>query len=176
MPQHRLRCSRLRHARVRLAVLAVSTALLGAAATASAPAVTPTPARASAPAAAPASVPVAQPPQAVLGDPYVETSLLFGTAHADGSPPVTDRQFRRFVDEFVTPRFPEGLTVQQGQGQYRDAHGAIERERSYELILWYPLSRKGPSGRKIEEIRSAYTQRFGQESVARADHPISVDF
>ncbi|MFF4603440.1 DUF3574 domain-containing protein [Streptomyces sp. NPDC001339] len=148
--------------------MAVSTALLGAAATAPAPAVTP--------ASAPASVSVSQPPSAVLGDPYVETSLIFGTAHPDGSPPVTDRQFRGFVDAFVTPRFPEGLTVQQGQGQYRDAHGTIERERSYELILLYPVSRKGPSGRKIEEIRSAYTQRFGQESVARVDHRTSVDF
>ncbi|MEV0598360.1 DUF3574 domain-containing protein [Streptomyces sp. NPDC050315] len=147
--------------RVRLVVLAAATALLGAAATASAPALTPEPAPADRPAA---------------GRPYIETSLFFGTAHPDGSPPVTDKQFRGFVNEFVTPRFPDGLTVQEGEGQYRDANGTIERERSYELILFYPTGQAGPSGRKIEEIRSAYEKKFAQESVARVDDPTSVDF
>ncbi|WP_245654345.1 DUF3574 domain-containing protein [Streptomyces violens] len=144
----------------------MSTALLGAAATASAPALTPEPASADRPAAGgPAA-----------GRPYIETSLFFGTAHPDGSPPVTDKQFRGFVNEFVTPRFPDGLTVQEGEGQYRDANGTIERERSYELILFYPTGEAGPSGRKIEEIRSAYEKKFDQESVARVDDRTSVDF
>ncbi|MFI8993200.1 DUF3574 domain-containing protein [Streptomyces sp. NPDC053542] len=152
--------------RVRLAALAVSTALLGAAATASAPALTPTSAATDRPAGGGPAV----------GRPYIETSLFFGTAHPDGSPPVTDKQFRRFVNEFVTPRFPDGLTVQEGEGQYRDANGTIERERSYELILFYPTGQAGPSGRKIEEIRSAYEKKFAQESVARVDDRTSVDF
>nr|WP_258052568.1 DUF3574 domain-containing protein [Streptomyces sp. Ru73] len=164
--------------RVRVAVLAASTVLLGAAATASAPAVAPAAASAAPASAAPVSAAVPQPEggQPERGRPYIETSLFFGTAHPDGSPPVTDRQFRRFVDEFVTPRFPAGLTVQQGTGQYRDRHGTIERERSYELIVFYPTAQAGPSGRKIEEIRSAYEKKFAQESVARVDDRTTVDF
>lgn len=144
---------------LRLAVLAVSTALLGAAA--------PT---------APAHSPAARPPQLAHGSPYVETSLFFGTARPDGGPAVTDRQFRAFVDQVVTPRFPGGLTVQEGYGQYRDAHGTIERERSYELTLFYPASRARPNDPKIELIRAAYAERFAQESVARVDDRARVDF
>lgn len=146
--------------RLRLAVLALSTALLGAAA----------------PASAPAATPATQPPQAAHGAPYVETSLFFGTARPDGGPAVTDKQFHAFVDEVITPRFPDGLTIQEGQGQYRDAHGVIERERSYELTLFYPTSKARPNDPKIEHIRKAYNERFGQESVARVDDRARVDF
>ncbi|TJZ53115.1 DUF3574 domain-containing protein [Streptomyces piniterrae] len=150
--------------RLRIAVLALSTALLGAAAPASAPAV------------APASAHASQPPRAAHGAPYVETSLFFGTARPDGGPAVTDKQFHAFVDKVVTPRFPDGLTIQEGQGQYRDAHGVIEHERSYELTLFYPTSQAGPNDPKIEYIRDTYNKRFGQESVARVDDRARVDF
>lgn len=53
---------------------------------------------------------------------YLETDLFFGAARPDGRPPVTDHEFRRFVDAELTPRFPDGLIVQQGDGQYRDSH------------------------------------------------------
>ncbi|KAA5838457.1 DUF3574 domain-containing protein [Saccharopolyspora hirsuta] len=110
------------------------------------------------------------------GAPFVETSLLFGTVRPDGGEPVTDEQFRAFVDEVVTPRFPDGLTVQDGYGQYRDANGVIERERSYELILLYPVAEHQDSDPKIEQIRQEYVKRFAQESVARVDDRAAVDF
>ncbi|MFK0111048.1 DUF3574 domain-containing protein [Streptomyces sp. NPDC091217] len=110
------------------------------------------------------------------GKPYVETTLFFGTARPDGGPAVTDRQFMAFVDKEVTPDFPHGLTVQNGRGQWRDAHGTIEKERSYELILLYPESAATGSDRKIEEIRRAYEKAFAQESVGRVDERAQVDF
>ncbi|MEF3112377.1 DUF3574 domain-containing protein [Streptomyces chrestomyceticus] len=154
--------------RLRLAALALSAALLGAGA--------PTAYAALAEEDRPAATAAATPQKTVEGRPYVETSLLFGTARPDGGPPVTDKEFHAFVDQFVTPRFPDGLTVQDGYGQYRDAHGTIERERSYELILLYPTSQSGPNNPKIEQIRTAYMKRFGQESVARIDDRARVDF
>ncbi|MET9829933.1 DUF3574 domain-containing protein [Streptomyces sp. NPDC006385] len=110
------------------------------------------------------------------GEPYVETRLLFGTARPDGGPAVTDKQFMAFVDKEVTPDFPDGLTVQTGRGQWRDASGTIEKERSYELMLLYPVDTAGRSDRKIEEIRRAYEKDFGQESVGRVDDRVEVDF
>ncbi|GGN18730.1 DUF3574 domain-containing protein [Streptomyces fuscichromogenes] len=110
------------------------------------------------------------------GKPYVETRLFFGTARPDGGPAVTDRQFTAFVDKEVTPDFPDGLTVQNGRGQWRDAHGTIEKERSYELILLYPETVAKASDRKIEEIRRAYEKAFAQESVGRVDERARVDF
>lgn len=110
------------------------------------------------------------------GEPYAETRLFFGTARPDGGPAVTDEQFMAFVDKEVTPDFPDGLTVQSGRGQWRDASGTIEKERSYELILLYPPAAAGPVDRNIEEIRRAYEKTFGQEAVGRVDDQVEVDF
>jgi hypothetical protein len=110
------------------------------------------------------------------GAPYIETQLFFGTQRPDGGPAVTDRQFMAFVDKEVTPGFPDGLTVQSGRGQWRDVSGRIEKERSYELILLYPVGRAESSDRKIEEVRRAYEKAFGQEAVGRVDDRARVDF
>ncbi|QKW11306.1 DUF3574 domain-containing protein [Streptomyces sp. NA04227] len=107
---------------------------------------------------------------------YVETRLFFGTVRPNGGPSVTRDEFQSFVDESVTPRFPEGLTVQEGHGQYRDGHGIVEREDSYELILFYPVAQRASADMNIEAIRAEYTKRFDQESVARIDHEVTVDF
>ncbi|MEU5340477.1 DUF3574 domain-containing protein [Streptomyces sp. NPDC020766] len=110
------------------------------------------------------------------GAAYVETRLFFGTERPDGGPAVTDGQFMDFVDRQVTPAFPDGLTVQDGRGQWRDRNGVIERERSYELILLYPLGRAKAADPGIEGIRDAYEKEFGQEAVARLDEPTRADF
>lgn len=113
---------------------------------------------------------------AVRGKAFRETRLLFGTERPDGGPAVTDQQFMAFIDKEVTPRFPDGLTVQDGRGQWRDRNGAIERERSYELILLYPQTETGVRDPLIELIREAYEKTFAQESVGRLDGPVRADF
>ncbi|GLW46188.1 hypothetical protein Stsp02_18500 [Streptomyces sp. NBRC 14336] len=110
------------------------------------------------------------------GAPYVETLLFFGTERPDGGPAVTDEQFMAFVDEEVTPGFPDGLTVRTSRGQWRNADGTIDKERSYELVLLYPVAAAQTGDRKIEEIRRAYEKEFGQEAVGRVDDRVEVDF
>ncbi|MEU6993595.1 DUF3574 domain-containing protein [Streptomyces sp. NPDC046465] len=110
------------------------------------------------------------------GRPFHETRLFFGTERPDGGPAVTDKQFMRFIDEEVTPSFSDGLTVQDGRGQWRDSNGKIERERSYELILLYPTAETRTRDVQIEEIRSDYEKAFAQDSVARLDERTRVDF
>ncbi|MET7861307.1 DUF3574 domain-containing protein [Streptomyces sp. NPDC005318] len=113
---------------------------------------------------------------AVRGKAYIETRLFFGTERPNGGPAVTDRQFLAFVDEEVTPRFPHGLTVQNGRGQWRDSHGVIERERSYELILLYPATEARLRDPQIERIRNAYENAYAQDSVARLEERTTADF
>ncbi|MFE0104349.1 DUF3574 domain-containing protein [Streptomyces sp. NPDC059009] len=110
------------------------------------------------------------------GAPYVETRLFFGTERPDGGPAVTDKQFMSFVNEEVTPSFPDGLTVQNGRGQWRDSNGKIERERSYELILMYPTAEAAKRDPQIETIRKEYRRMYAQDSVARSDDRTRVDF
>lgn len=100
-------------------------------------------------------------------EPFVRTELFFGTAKPDGV--VTPEEFQLFLDEFVTPRFPDGLTVVKGDGQFRGADGITIKESSFLLILLYPFEQRAGGSKRIEEIRAEYVQRHQQESVLRVD-------
>lgn len=105
---------------------------------------------------------------------WARTELYFGGAKPDGSM-VTDDEFRAFLNEIITPRFPNGLTVLSGAGQFRGSSGMITREGAKFLILLYPAGDENSSVR-IEEIRDSYRKTFGQESVLRVDGESCVDF
>jgi uncharacterized protein DUF3574 len=100
--------------------------------------------------------------------PWARTELYFGSAKPDGSV-VGDAEWSRFLDAEITPRFPDGLTVVSGLGQYRGEDGAIVQEQSHLVILFYPEEAATESGAKVEAIRAAYERAFQQESVLRAD-------
>jgi Protein of unknown function (DUF3574) len=106
------------------------------------------------------------------GQPFARTELFFGTAKPDGV--VTEDEFRSFIDEEVTPRFPDGLTLLKGDGQFRGSDGVLVKEQSFVLILLYASDTYTDSSRRIERIRRLYTKRFQQESVLRVDDPFAV--
>ena len=51
-------------------------------------------------------------------DPFIRTELFFGSERPN-KPEVSDTEFKLFLDQEVTPRFPDGLTVLKGFGQFR---------------------------------------------------------
>jgi hypothetical protein len=103
----------------------------------------------------------------------VRTELYFGRSQTDGGQ-VSDQQWEQFIEEEVTPRFPDGYTVVDGSGHWRLASGATTRESSKLLIL---IHSAGPDAdAKIEDIRAAYRDRFKQESVLRSDERARVEF
>jgi hypothetical protein len=104
---------------------------------------------------------------------FARTELYFGRNKPDGST-VSEEDWRKFVDEIITPRFPDGFTVLNGDGQFRGKDGAIVREESKVLILFYERKDRKPVGSRIEEIRGEYKKRFNQESVLRLDLTKSV--
>lgn len=99
--------------------------------------------------------------------------LYFGTTQKDGST-VSDAAWGSFLDEEVTPRFPDGLTVLRGYGQWRNSTGEIAKEGSIVLVILYFPSDETEA--KIEDIRAAYKDRFDQESVMRVDSANCVSF
>jgi len=99
---------------------------------------------------------------------WIRTELYFGRNKPDGSE-VSESDWQKFVDEFVTPRFPDGLTAIDGDGQFRGKDNVIVREKSKILILLYPRKDRKASNARIEEIRTEYKKRFDQESVLRVD-------
>lgn len=116
-------------------------------------------------------------PKGVETQSFVRTELFFGTDKPDGTE-VSEQEFRLFLEEKVTPKFPDGLTLLTGTGQFRGSDGVIVREDSFVLILLYPLETLQESSDKIERIRRAYRKRFQQESVLRVDdrRPVLVSF
>ena len=104
-----------------------------------------------------------------VGDRFARTELYFGTARADGEPPVSEEEFQGFLDNKITPAFPDGLTLLKGLGQFRGANGVAIEEDSFLVILLYPDETRRESSKKIEQLRKDYKKQFGQESVLRSD-------
>jgi hypothetical protein len=110
---------------------------------------------------------------ALPGETLVRTELLFGRARPDGAT-VSDAQWAAFVDEHVTPRFPDGLTVLEARGQYRTRAGQLVREPSMLMILLHDGGERSRAA--IEEIRTIYKRLFDQESVLLISAPARVSF
>ena len=105
--------------------------------------------------------------------PSAEAQLFFGRNIA-GREGVSDADWRRFVDEEVSPRFPDGFSVADVEGQYRNGAGMIVQERSKQLIV---VGRGSPENTmKLNAIRDAYKRRFNQESVLITEFPICAGF
>jgi hypothetical protein len=78
--------------------------------------------------------------------------LLFGTSRPQGGT-VTEKEWSSFLDTEVTPRFPAGLTVLNGPGQWRSGDGSLAKERSTILVIWHEPNDRTETD--IEAIRSA---------------------
>ena len=88
---------------------------------------------------------------------------------------MTDAEFTNFMDREITPRFPDGLTLLTGYGQFLSSTGALIKERSKVLILLYPAG-TAAANQSIQEIREKYKAMFKQESVLRVDGYAVVSF
>ncbi len=97
------------------------------------------------------------------GQRAVQELLYFGTETPSGH--VTPESWVQFLNETVTPRFPEGLSVWQASGQWRSASGEVIREPSYVLSLLH--SDDPDQEQAIRELISSYKTRFQQEAVLR---------
>ena len=99
--------------------------------------------------------------------------LFFGRAVV-GAPEVSEADWRRFVDEEVTPRFPDGLSVTDVYGQWRGPKGDFVRENSKALFL--VLSGGPDQAANVGYIRDAYKRRFSQQSVLLVEQLACVSF
>ena len=104
------------------------------------------------------------------GQSQLRTAQLFLGA----KPParVNDAQLRRFVDQEVTPRFPHGVSIVDGGGQWKGAENRMIREAAKVVLIVLPP--KGDAAPKVEAVRLAYRTRFKQESVVVTPPPSCV--
>ena len=102
-----------------------------------------------------------------------QTTLYFGLNRPSG-PVITGEEWQRFVDNDVTPRFRDGLTVFDARGQWLGNDDKVAREPSKALMLIH--SNDSASEKGIEALRGIYKSRFAQESVMRVDERVCVQF
>ncbi|WP_242010440.1 DUF3574 domain-containing protein [Acetobacter musti] len=93
----------------------------------------------------------------------LQITLMFGMTRPEGGV-VTDADWRGFLRDVITPRFPAGLTVQNGLGQWQDREtGRIGTEPS--RLVWVVTEETPDLGNKITAIRDAYKKTFHQQAV-----------
>jgi hypothetical protein len=102
-------------------------------------------------------------PACPAGQERLKTAQLFFGQQIGGRPSVSDADFRRFVDDELTPRFPDGLTVLDAGGQWRAADNPLVRAASKVVLIVLPA--KGDASPRIEAVQVAYKKRFRQDSV-----------
>ena len=113
------------------------------------------------------------PPCPAGTDRFSEFRLFFGRSQG-GVEVVTEKAWRTFLAEEITPRFPDGLTVVDAAGQWRGDSGTIERERTKLVVI---LADPGGSGLRLtDEIMEVYKSAFDQESVLRTITPSCASF
>ena len=115
-----------------------------------------------------------QRPVCPVGQESLKTVQLFFGQNIGGKPGVSDADFRKFVDDELTPRFPNGLTILNGGGQWRGSENQLIREAAKVVVIVLPARGDGPT--RVEAARVAYKQRFQQEAVMLVSQAACVSF
>lgn len=102
----------------------------------------------------------------------VQDALYFGTQKKDGY--VTDQEWSMFLENTVTPRFPEGFNVSRSSGQWRGRDGIIIKENSYILYIVHHGSQHEENA--VKEIIKIYKNKFSQEAVLRVQNVSCISF
>jgi hypothetical protein len=100
--------------------------------------------------------------------------LLFGRK-IGGRLGVSETQWAAFVDREISPRFPDGLTVLEAKGEWRDtARNTIVHEPS--KLVEIVLPGKPDDVDALNRIAQAYKSRFHQQSVGIVIRSACVSF
>jgi hypothetical protein len=115
-------------------------------------------------------------PQACIppAESMISAELVFGRKIGDRIA-VSDAAFAAFLAREITPRFPDGLTVVDASGQWRDSdRGTIVREPSKLVLLTF---RDDAARREsLNVIAEAYKRQFRQQSVLTSLRASCVTF
>jgi NADPH-dependent 2,4-dienoyl-CoA reductase/sulfur reductase-like enzyme len=104
-------------------------------------------------------------PSCALGDTLLVRETLYFGRNRPGGGTVSDAEWKSFLADVVTPRFPLGVTVLEATGQWKGTTGEVERERSEIVTLFHPDTE--PARLAVQEIAREYKRRFQQEAVLR---------
>jgi hypothetical protein len=108
------------------------------------------------------------------GQERLRTAQLFFGRNDPAQPRLNERDFRRFVNEELTTRFPDGLTVLDGGGQWKGEENRRIREAAKVVLIVLP--REGDPQPRLDAVKAAYKTRFNQDSDLLVTPPACVSF
>lgn len=117
------------------------------------------------PAALPEAQAQPQPYTCLLpGEQRMLVAELFFGRNIPGRGPLSEPEWADFAAQTLTPNFPDGFTVFDGEGQWRNpATGRIAREPTKILLV---AAKRGPDlAPRLAAVIDAYKTRFHQQSV-----------
>jgi len=89
---------------------------------------------------------------------------LFFARGIKGREPLTDAEWAEFAAQIVTPSFPDGFTVFDGEGQWRNPQsGRIAGSRTKILLVAAPQT--SDLEQRLAAVIDAYKARFHHQSV-----------
>lgn len=88
---------------------------------------------------------------------FVQDELYFGRNKPVGT--VYNQDLQNFLQTEITPRFPDGLTVLDANGQFLSSNGII-KEKTKLLILIHSNTQE--DNQEIQEIVDEYKKQFQQ--------------
>ena len=89
--------------------------------------------------------------------------LFFGRG-IEGRGPLTDTEWAQFAAQTITPNFPDGFTVLDGEGQWRNPQtGHIARDPT--KILLVAAKRTPDLPHRLAAVIDRYKTKFHQQSV-----------
>ena len=94
----------------------------------------------------------------------VSERLFFGQSIPGGGT-VAEQDWTAFLRDVITPRFPQGLTVWKGEGQWLEAAGVLAREPV--IVVEIVHAPGADLETSLEAISQEYKRRFRQEAVLR---------
>lgn len=119
-------------------------------------------------AAAPAAADCAE------GTAWIESTLYMGRGLGDGRM-VPDSEVDAFVADTAVPAFPDGFTIVNASGHWRD--GPTGRPINESTVMFVVAHPPGPEAdAALRRIAEAYIARFRQSAVLRSDAPVCVTF
>ncbi len=111
--------------------------------------------------------------EGLTGTEQMRIELLFGRS-LPGDGRISNASWQEFLATTVTPAFPDGLTVLNGNGQWRNAKGVVGREPSTVVLIIAPKA--DDLVQRLDAIRNAYKQKFLQESVGLVMATVCASF
>jgi hypothetical protein len=106
-------------------------------------------------------------------DVWQRLELIFGR-DIQGGGRVGDKQWRSYVQQVLSPAFPDGLSVIEAEGRGITATGRAYVEDSFVVLIYVPAD--SDPAERIDAVVNDYKTRFQQESVLVTENPSCLAF